>query len=153
MRVVILPGNGCTNVRNANWYGWLEQRLKTDSRPGVSFAPNDIILRDMPDPHRARRSKWLPFIRSEMLDCKDDADDHGKSRETIIVGHSSGAEAAMRLAETTPVAGLVLVAACHTDLGEPNETRSGWYPPSGGPWLWEDIRTNAGPSTGDGNII
>uniref|UniRef100_A0A7S2I5I0 AB hydrolase-1 domain-containing protein n=1 Tax=Helicotheca tamesis TaxID=374047 RepID=A0A7S2I5I0_9STRA len=154
MRVVILPGNGCTNVRQANWYGWLEQRFKTDA--ATRFSAENIILRDMPDPHRARRSKWLPFIRSEMLGCsKDDANDHGKGPETIIVGHSSGAEAAMRLAETTHVAGLVLVAACHTDLGEPNETQSGWYPPGGGPWLWDNIRANAGSGLGCdvGNII
>ena len=24
-RVIIVPGNGCSNVRRANWYGWLEQ--------------------------------------------------------------------------------------------------------------------------------
>jgi hypothetical protein len=43
------------------------------------------------------------------------------------VGHSSGAEAAMRYAETRRVAGLVLVAACHTDLGLQSEAVSGYY--------------------------
>ena len=33
---------------------------------------------------------------------------------------------------------------CHTDLGRPDETISGYYPPSGGPWLWDSIQANAG---------
>lgn len=42
-------------------------------------------------------------------------------------GHSSGAEAAMRFAETHHVKGLVLVSACVTDLGDENERLSGYY--------------------------
>jgi predicted alpha/beta hydrolase family esterase len=62
--------------------------------------------------------------------------------DTILVGHSSGAVAAMRLAEETVVGGLVLVSACHSDLGDEGERASGYYPPSGGPWNWEAIRKN-----------
>ena len=133
MRIVILPGNGCSNVRRSNWYGWLENRLIKERH----F--DEVILKDMPDPVRARRSFWLPYIEKELLVGKD----------TIIIGHSSGAVAAMRLSETTKLAGLVLVAACHTDLGEPSEQQAGYYPPSGGPWKWNDIYKNAG----DGNVI
>jgi len=50
----------------------------------------------------------------------------------------------MRLCEDTKLAGLVLVAACHTDLGCPSEQAAGWYPPSGGAWKWQDIYENAG---------
>ena len=46
---------------------------------------------------------------------------------SIIVGHSSGAEAAMRYCEEHKVRGIVLVAACHTDLGHPSEAISGYY--------------------------
>eukprot|EP01063_Lacrimia_lanifica_P025100 TRINITY_DN3288_c1_g2_i1.p1 TRINITY_DN3288_c1_g2~~TRINITY_DN3288_c1_g2_i1.p1 ORF type:complete len:217 (+),score=69.29 TRINITY_DN3288_c1_g2_i1:63-653(+) len=137
-RVVILPGNGCTDVREANWYGWLEERLASDGR----LRP---VLEEMPDPHRARRRIWLPFIEEKLLD------NGAKAAETVVVGHSSGAEAALRLAETTKVAGLVLVAACHTDLGEPNEAQAGWYPPAGGEWQWGSIRANSGPK--GGNIL
>mmetsp|Transcript_41496 Transcript_41496/g.60864 ORF Transcript_41496/g.60864 Transcript_41496/m.60864 type:complete len:198 (-) Transcript_41496:392-985(-) len=138
MRVVILPGNGCTNVRDSNWYSWLEQRLQSDNYI------DEVVLRNMPDPNRARRSHWLPFILSSLI---PDA----LRTSTIVVGHSSGAQAALRLCETTKVAGCVLVAACHTDLGEPSETASGWYPPSGGEWRWDDIRLNAGSN--GGNIV
>ena len=51
------------------------------------------VLRNFPDPVMARESVWIPFMRDE-LSC----DQH-----TIIVGHSSGAEAAMRYAETHKV--------------------------------------------------
>ena len=64
-------------------------------------------MEDMPDPYEAKQTIWLPFMRDVLK-----ADER-----SIIVGHSSGAEAAMRYAEENKVRGIVLVAACHTDLG------------------------------------
>lgn len=55
-----------------------------------AFAP-----RNMPDPVAAREGVWLPFMRREL----------GVGPDTVVVGHSSGAAAAMRLAETDRVAG------------------------------------------------
>ena len=52
----------------------------------------------MPDPYYARESAWLPFMADE-LGCGG----------AVIVGHSSGAAAAMRFAETHRVAGLCCV--------------------------------------------
>ena len=48
----------------------------------------------------------------------------------------------MRCLETNKLYGAVLVSACHTDLGMPSETISGYY---SRPWLWSDIKNNAGP--------
>ena len=62
----------------------------------------------MPDPIKARESIWIPYILDELK-----ADEN-----TVLIGHSSGAEAIMRLAEKHKVFGLVLVSACYTDLGE-----------------------------------
>lgn len=45
---------------------------------------------------------------------------------TVIIGHSSGAAAAMRYAEQWPVAGLVLVGAYSTDLDDETEQLSGY---------------------------
>ena len=46
----------------------------------------------------------------------------------------------MRYLETYKLKGLILVSACHTDLGVASETISGYY---SRPWLWETIRANA----------
>ena len=59
------------------------------------------VLKNMPDPITARRSIWLPFMKDEL----------GVDDQTIIIGHSSGACAAVRFAETNKVAGIILVGA------------------------------------------
>jgi predicted alpha/beta hydrolase family esterase len=110
MKVIILPGNGCTDVLDSNWYGWLKSSLED---AGVT-----CIAENMPDPYQARRKIWIPFIRDTLR-----ADD-----QTILVGHSSGAQAAMRYAEEYKVAAVVLVAATYTDLGDAGERQSGYYP-------------------------
>uniref|UniRef100_A0A673YUI9 Retinoblastoma binding protein 9 n=1 Tax=Salmo trutta TaxID=8032 RepID=A0A673YUI9_SALTR len=76
------------------------------------------LLRNMPDPVTAREQIWLPFIQ-EKLKCDE---------ETVIIGHSSGAAAAMRYAETHKVFGLILVGAYTSDLGDENEReRKRWH--------------------------
>ena len=129
MRAVIVPGNGCDNVRSSNWYGWLERRLLKDGR----FS-GGVHVKDMPDPLDAKRSIWLPFMLASL----------GCDANTVLIGHSSGAVAAMRLLEEHKLAGALLVSACHTDLGNAHEAASGYYPPSGGPWQWDAIRANSG---------
>ena len=42
MRAVILPGNGCDDVRACNWYSWLEKRLVETGR----FT--EVVLRTRP---------------------------------------------------------------------------------------------------------
>ena len=60
-------------------------------------------------------------------------------------GGPDDAEAALRLAETQKRRGIVLGSAGHTDLGEPNETASGYYPQGDKhPWQWEKIKANCG---------
>ncbi|KAF8061074.1 RBBP9 [Scenedesmus sp. PABB004] len=85
----------------------------------------------MPDPVRAAEAAWLPFM-AESLGCE---------RGAVIVGHSSGAAAAMRFAETHRTAGLVLVSAYTTDQGDPLEASSGYF---NRPWRWDAIRANSG---------
>ncbi|KAK3766214.1 hypothetical protein RRG08_017655 [Elysia crispata] len=121
LRFVIVPGNGGGEVTRANWYGWLAKKLED--------AGLTCLLRNMPDPVQARESVWLPFMEKEL----------GCDQNTVIVGHSSGAEAAMRFAETRKVHSLVLVSACMTDLGMESERVSGYY---SRPWLWEEIKAN-----------
>lgn len=131
-RLAIVPGNGCDNILDGNWYAWLDKRLRDAGR-------FDVACKTMPDPHQARRSRWLPFMLTT-LGCS--------SPDAIVIGHSSGAVATMRLLEEHKLAGAVLVASCHTDLGDAGEQAAGYYPPSGGEWQWDKIRANA-----NGNIV
>ena len=82
-----------------------------------------------PDPDLARESIWMPFLLNELKVDKN----------SILVGHSSGAIAAMRLAEEHHVLGSVLVSAYHTDLGIENEKKSGYFDK---PWNWQNIKEN-----------
>ena len=66
-----------------------------------------------PDNVKARAKYWLPFI-----------DELGADERTILIGHSSGAVAAMRYAETHRLLGSVLVGVCHTDWATPSKRRA-----------------------------
>jgi surfactin synthase thioesterase subunit len=133
-RVIILPGNHGSgqDASEKGWYAWLRDELNAGWTTSDGFEVIDeIILRDMPDPIDGRRSIWVPFVESLGID-----------EHTVLVGHSTGAACAMRLCEVHRVFGLLLVSAYHTDLGLADETFSGYFPPSGGPWAWERIRQN-----------
>ncbi|NP_001036213.1 serine hydrolase RBBP9 [Danio rerio] len=121
-RVVIVPGNGAGDVERSNWYGWANKRI--NEIPDLSCA-----LKNMPDPVTARESVWLPFMEKD-LKCDE---------ETLIIGHSSGAAAAMRYAETHKVFAIILVGAYTSHLGDENERESGYF---SRPWEWEKIRAN-----------
>ncbi|KAL1006198.1 hypothetical protein UPYG_G00069130 [Umbra pygmaea] len=123
-KAVIVPGNGAGDVERCNWYGWANTQI--NKIPGMT-----CLLRNMPDPVRATESIWLPFMQEE-LQCDE---------ETVIIGHSSGAAAAMRYAETHKVFGIILVGAYTSDLGDENEKDSGYF---SRPWEWEKIRGNIG---------
>ncbi len=83
----------------------------------------------MPDNVLARESQWLPFLKDKL----------GTDEDTILIGHSSGAVAAMRFAENNKLYGSVLVGACYTDLGDEDEKASGYY---SRPWQWDKIKAN-----------
>jgi len=85
---------GCTPITTANWYNWLKKSLEKE---GVQ-----VSMQDMPDPYEAKQTIWLPFMRDVLK-----ADE-----QSIIVGHSSGAEAAMRYAEV----GLPVVSSLYCPL-------------------------------------
>jgi predicted alpha/beta hydrolase family esterase len=87
-----------------------------------------VINQTFPDNVKSRARIWLPFL-----------DSLGPDDRTILIGHSSGALAAMRHAETHPLLGSVLVGVSHTDLGDSFEAASGFYRD---PWRWDRIRAN-----------
>lgn len=111
--VIICPGNGCNNIRESNWYGQLYDQL---AEKGIR-----AHCENFPDPLHARRDRWVPFIRSL-------AEKEEHPEDVILVGHSSGAQAALRYAELYEVHACVLVSATYSDLGDAHERASGYYP-------------------------
>lgn len=120
MKLIFIHGNGgCT--ADMHWYILAARAFR---EKGL-----DVVRRTMPDNQIAHESIWIPFIRDELQ-----ADE-----QSILVGHSSGAIAAMRYAEQYPVYGTVLVAGYHTDLGHEDEKAGGWFDR---PWNWQSIKNN-----------
>lgn len=118
LRAILIHGNGGGNPSD-NWFPYLKKELenlgiKTD-------APQ------FPDSDLARASYWIPFLKDTLK-----ADEN-----TIIIGHSSGAIAAMRFAEKNTIYGSVLVGSYHTDMGIEKEKLSGYFD---SPWDWNAIR-------------
>jgi len=120
MKVVFVPGNGNSTTRD-NWFPSLKTELQDK---GI-----EVIAADFPDPDLARESIWIPFLLDEL---KVDQD-------TILVGHSSGAVASLRLAEENKILGSVLVGVYHTDLDMAREKASGYFNRD---WKWDKIRNN-----------
>lgn len=119
IKIIFIHGNGRSTIDD-NWFPWVKKELEV---LGVK-----IIAENFPDPIEAKSKIWLPFISSL-----------GADQHTILVGHSSGAVAAMRFAEQNKIFGSVLVSGSYTDLGEESERISGYY---NEPWDWEAIKKN-----------
>lgn len=119
-KVVFVPGNSGSSPED-NWFPSVKTELEN--------AGLCVISEEFPDNDLARASYWLPFLKNELK-----ADDN-----TILVGHSSGAIAAMRLAEKQRILGSVLVGAYYTDLNIEKEKRSGYFDAS---WDWSSIKKN-----------
>ena len=120
MKIILVPGNHNSRVDQI-WFPYLINKLKEKNL--------QVIAKNMPDPMVARKKIWLPFMESELK-----ADEN-----TIGVGHSSGAIAWLRYAETHKLKGLILVGAYYTDLGDATEKASGYFD---APWNWEQINSN-----------
>jgi pimeloyl-ACP methyl ester carboxylesterase len=126
--VIICPGNGCNNIRQSNWYGQLYDQLTQRDIP--------CVCDNFPDPLRARRDRWIPFIRSlaekqqpqQLQSTPASRGDEHDNSNIILVGHSSGSQAALRYAELYKVRACILVSATYSDLGDATERASGYYP-------------------------
>ena len=121
MKAMIIPGNGGENMSQI-WYSYIKKELEK-----LGF---QVISENMPDPVLAREKFWLPFIEKK-LNLEEDA---------ILVGHSSGAIAALRYLEKHKAKGVVLVAAYHTDLGLADEKESGYFDRE---FDWDKIKANS----------
>jgi predicted alpha/beta hydrolase family esterase len=121
IKIILAPGNGGGNPKRDNWFPYAKTELEA---LGLQ-----VIASEFPDNILAREAYWVPFIRDEL----------GADERTIVIGHSSGAIAALRLAEETPLLGSVLVGGYHTDLGIENEILAGYF---NRPWDWASIKKN-----------
>jgi predicted alpha/beta hydrolase family esterase len=118
-KVIFVHGNGGSTAYS-HWFAETAEALR---KLGL-----EVINETFPDNQLARSEYWLPHL--EKL---------GANESTIIVGHSSGALAAMRYAESHQVLGSVLVGAAYTDLGEADEKASGYFD---SPWDWNAIKAH-----------
>ncbi len=76
-KVIFIPGNGGGSPTD-NWFPSVKQALE---QQGIN-----VIAREFPDNELAPMNSWLPFIINDI----------GVDEHTILVGHSTGAIAAMR---------------------------------------------------------
>lgn len=81
---VILHGTG--NTPDDNWFRWLEKELK---KKGYK-----VWLPYLPDAHEPDLDKYSKFVFEE--------NDWVFEKDTILIGHSSGCSAAMRILEDLP---------------------------------------------------
>lgn len=119
IKVILIPGNG-GGIPQDNWFPYLERELP---KLGIT-----VINKQFPDPVLARQEFWIPFIK-----------ELGADENTILIGHSSGAIAALRFAEKNKILGSILVGAYYTDLGYESEKESGYFDT---PWNWRSIMNN-----------
>ncbi len=120
IKIIFIPGNG-NGTPHDNWFPYIKrifEKLKLQ-----------VVARQFPDAFLARSSYWLPFLKDTLK-----VDEY-----TIIIGHSSGALAAMRFAEQNKLLGSILIGAMHTDLGIETERLSGYFDK---PWDWQAIKNN-----------
>jgi predicted alpha/beta hydrolase family esterase len=119
LKAIIIPGNGDDDPHDK----WFPSVTKELERLGIQTTNVKF-----PDPVLARMEYWLPFI--EKL---------GAAENTILIGHSSGAVAAMRYTEIHKILGSVLVGVYYSDLGDESEKKSGYFDE---PWDWGSIKSN-----------
>lgn len=119
-RVIFVPGNGGCTTKQL-WFPRVQQELE---KRGI-----EVAAAAFPDPELARARYWLPFLKDELHADKD----------SVLIGHSSGAIAALRFAEHYPLYGSILVGCYYTHLDMDSEKKSGYFDT---PWNWESIRAN-----------
>ncbi|KAF0981407.1 hypothetical protein FDP41_012517 [Naegleria fowleri] len=112
---MILPGNGCEDILDSNWYSDCKDKIEQLFENDISRKVT-VICKDMPDPYVARESMWIPFVEQQLKPYE------GKEHcKLVLIGHSSG------------------VSACVTDMGDENERRSGYYNRE---WNWKSMKEN-----------
>jgi predicted alpha/beta hydrolase family esterase len=108
--------------------GYAEEGWQPQVRAQLNSLGFAVESQTLPDSDRGRCAMWIPHLESMGID-----------EQTVLIGWSTGAVAAMRYAQRHRILGSVLVGAYSTDLGDPAERDSGWFID---PWDWEAIKAN-----------
>jgi pimeloyl-ACP methyl ester carboxylesterase len=124
MRLIVSPGSGCTWADH--WY--VDAACRAKLQLGAAIR---CVLQWNADFHtidqRAHPNDWKAVLLESQLLA-------GPSHNTILLGHSSGGNAALQVAERLPVGALIVVGAGY----------SGWDRRIGGiqPWNYDAIVAN-----------
>lgn len=111
--------HGMQGKNTDHWYPWLKQQL---SKSGFQVkCPN------FPNNLESKEHELLDFAQKLI------------NKNTIIIGHSSGASLALRISEQNKIYGSVLVSGLFEDLGYKEEQKTGMFSHS---WDWRQIREN-----------
>ena len=133
---MILPGMGCgDDIIGANWYADCKEKIEQLFQN--EGAECHVILQDMPDPFGARESIWIPFVESQLEPQRSCC--QNQRSVLVLIGHSSGAQCAMRYIEKHGIDACILISACWTDMNKPKEKRSGYYDR---PWNCKQMKQN-----------
>ncbi|MCH7492283.1 alpha/beta hydrolase [Patescibacteria group bacterium] len=120
IKVILIHGNNTTRW-SYKWMPWVKKELEK--------LELEVIGETFPDSILAREKYWIPFLKERL---------HA-DQNTILIGHSSGADAAMRYAENNKLLGTILVSPAYTDLNDDLEKQSGYF---NRPWQWDKIKAN-----------
>lgn len=120
IKIIFIHGND-TMRWSYGWAPWLKRELDK--------LQTENVFETFPDSILARKKYWLAFLKDKVK----------ASKRSILVGHSSGAVAAMRYAENQRLLGSILISPSYTDLGDKLEKRSGYFD---SPWRWKSIKRN-----------
>ncbi len=120
LKIILAHGNhGGTG--SDDWFPYVQKELEA---LGL-----EVMAPTFPDNEYAKESIWIPYLENELK----------ANENTIIIGWSSGAVAAMRYAETHKIFGSVLVGTYYTDLDDEYEKIAGYC---SRPWNWEAMKNN-----------
>lgn len=120
IKIIIIHGNG-DSTPNDHWIPYAKAELTK-----LGFM---VLAPQFPDIPLARANYWIPFLKDTLK-----ADEN-----TVLIGHSTGAIAAMRFAQDHCLLGSVLISSYATDLGMESERLSGYFDR---PWNWTAIKDN-----------
>ena len=120
LKIIFIHGNDAMRW-SYSWTPWLKKELEKLNL--------NVIFETFPDSIEAREKYWIPFLEQNLK-----ADEN-----TLIIGHSTGAIAAMRYAQKNTIFGSILISPYHTHLGIEDEKASGWFDKE---WRWDNIKNN-----------